>query len=340
MPQKPEDVLRDLKSGKYAPIYFLQGEEPFYIDQILGYIEKNAIDDSMKGFNQVVLYGKDVDMGTVISNARRFPMMGDRQVVIVKEAQEIKDLTKADAVKLMEAYLQNPLPSTILVFGHKYKKVDGRSSLGKSFDKHGILVTSEKMYENKLPAWILDYVKEKGFTIHDKAVQMLADNIGNNLERLANEIDKVLINFKEKGQIDPATIQKYVGISKDYNVFELQKALAVRDILKVNQIVHYFEANPKSNPIIPIIASLFGYFTKLMLIHHSKDKSEAHLASAIGVHPFVLKEYLQASRNYSLPKVIDNIHYIRQADMQSKGIDSGAMSEGEILKELTFKIMH
>lgn len=340
MPQKPEDVLKDLKNGKYAPIYFLQGEEPFYIDQILGYIEKNAIDESQRGFNQVVLYGKDVDTGTVISNARRFPMMGDRQVVIVKEAQELKDLTKAESVKLMEAYLQHPLPSTILVFGHKYKKVDGRSSLAKSFDKYAVLVTSDKMYDNKLPAWILGYVKEKGFSIHDKAVQMLADNIGNNLERLGNEIDKVLINFKDKGEIDPATIQKHVGISKDFNVFELQKALAVRDILKVNQIVNYFSANPKSNPIIPIVASLFGYFTKLMLIHHSKDKSERHLASTIGVHEFVLKEYLMAARNYSLPKVIDNIHHIRQADLQSKGIDSGAMSEGEILKELTFKLMH
>ncbi|MDN4164065.1 DNA polymerase III subunit delta [Cytophagales bacterium LB-30] len=341
MVHKPEDILKDLKAGKYAPVYFLQGEEPFYIDQIADYIEAHAIDESQKGFNQVVLYGKDVDMGVVLSNARRFPMMSDRQVVIIKEAQEIKDISREAGAKLLEGYVQNPLPSTILVFCYKYKKLDGRTALTKQIEKNAVLVTSDKLYDNKLPAWIQAYVQSKGYSIQDKATQMFADNIGNNLERLSNEIDKVLINFKAGDTtIDPAMVQKYVGISKDFNVFELQKAFTFRNIAKVNQIIAYFEANTKAHPAIMVIPSIYQHFTRILMVHAAKDKSEAALSKTLGVHSFFVKEYLTAANNYPLGKAIQNIHHIRQADLQNKGIAGGAMSDGAILRELAFKLMH
>jgi DNA polymerase III subunit delta len=340
MATTPDAVIKDLKSNKYSPIYFLQGEESYYIDYIANYIEANALDEAAKGFNQVVVYGKDANMAQILNHARRYPMMSDRQVVIVREAQDIQDLGKEDGLKLLESYLKNPQPSTILVFCHKYKTIDGRKAIGKSLDKFAVFVTTKPLYDNQVPDWIDSYIKSKGFSIIDKAKQMLADNIGNNLERLSNEIDKMLINFKDKGEIDPGTVQKYIGISKDYNVFELQKALMVKDVLKSNQIINYFGANPKTNPIIPIIALLFTFYSKLLLVHHSKDKTESSLAKALGLNPYFVKEYLIAVRNYPLGKVIQNISHLRKADNQSKGIGSGSLSEAQILKELIFNLLH
>lgn len=340
MAQSAENVLKDLQKNKYAPVYFLQGEEAYYIDLISDYIEKNALAESERSFNQMVIYGKEAEMSAVITNARRFPMMAERQVVLVKEAQELSDLSKEEGLKLLETYLKNPLPSTILVFCHKYKSFDGRKAIGKLIDKHAVLVTTKKLYDNQVPDWVAKYIKGKGFTINAKATQMLADFIGNNLSRMANEIDKMLINFQEKGQIDENIIQKFIGISKEYNVFELQKALTVRDIYKANQIVNYFEANPKNNPIIPAIALLYTFYSKLLLFHHAKDRSDKQLASVLQVSPYFVRDYIAAARNYGLEKVINNIHYLKEADLQSKGVDSGGMTEGQILKTLIFKLMH
>lgn len=340
MVQSPENVLIHLQNNQYAPIYFLQGEEPYYIDVIVNYIEKNALSEGDKGFNQLVLYGKDVDMNTIITNARRYPMMSDRQVVIIKEAQEIQDLGKEDGLKVLDNYLKNPLPSTILVFAHKYKTVDGRKAISKTIEKFAVLVTTKKLYENQLPEWIQGFVKSRGYTIDPKAVHMLADNIGNNLERLSNEIDKVLINFPPGTILNPDSIQKFVGISKEYNVFELQKALGIRDVLKANQIIRYFDSNPKNNPLIPIIALLFSFYTKLLLIHHEKDKSERALASTLQMNPYIIKEYIIASKNYPLEKVIQNIHFLSTSDLHSKGIETSYVSEDQILKELIFKLLH
>jgi len=343
MAQSPEAVLKSLRNQEYAPVYFLQGEEPFYIDQIADYIENNALKESERGFNQMVMYGKDVDVSAVLNNAKRYPMMSERQVVIVREAQDISDLNNKNGQTQMEAYLKNPMPSTILVLCYKYKTFDKRKALGKLLEKHAILVESKKIYDNQLPQWIARYVKDKGFDIEDKAVQMLADYIGNNLERLTNEIEKVLINYKqgdEEGKMSPAAIQKYIGISKEYNVFELQKALAVKDVLKANQILKYFESNQKANPIIPVIALLFTFFTKLLLVHEASDKSERGLAAVLKINPFFAREYRIASVNYPLPKVIRNIHYLRLADQYAKGIDNQGGSDAQILKELLFKLMH
>lgn len=340
MPQTAESVLKDLKNNKYAPVYFLQGDEAYYIDLITDYIEKNALQEADKGFNQVVMYGKDANIGTIITNARRFPMMAERQVIIVKEAQEVTDLGKEDSMELLGKYIKNPLPSTILVFAHKYKTLDGRKSLAKIMDKMAVVVTTKKLWDNQIPPWIEGYVKGKGFSIQTKAIQMLADHIGTNLERMANEIDKVLINFTEKIEIDPTIIQKYVGISKEYNVFELQKALVVRDVLKANQIVNYFEANTKSNPAIPVIAMLFSFFSKVLAVQMAKNLSESELMNLLKIQPFVMKEYKLAARNYQPAQMINNIHHLKAADLQAKGVDNPAMHDGQILKELVFKLLH
>jgi DNA polymerase-3 subunit delta len=340
MPQSPDIVLKDLQSGRFAPVYFLQGEETYYIDLIANYIEKNALQESEKSFNQVVAYGKDIDIAGILSNARRFPMMAERQVVIVKEAQEVSDLTKEAGQIMLESYIKNPLPSTILVFCHKYKSLDGKRKIAKALDEFAIVVNSKKLYDNQVPDWIMNYLKIKGFKIIPKAVQMLAESIGNDLSRLSNEIDKLLINLQEGTEITPDLIQKYVGISKEYNVFELQKALINRDILKANQIINYFEADPKSNPLIPIITILFNFFSKVLMAHSAPDKSERGLASLLKVNPFFVKDYLLAMRSFSAYKTVEIIHYLRIADLQSKGMESGSATEGQILKELVFKILH
>ena len=336
----PESVLQEIKAGRLAPIYFLQGDEPYYIDQITDYIEKNVLNESEKGFNQMVLYGKDAAVATVLNQARRFPMMSERQVVIVKEAQDIPDLGREEGKKLLESYVKNPQPSTILVFCHKYKTLDGRSSLAKTIDKHAVLVNTKKLYDNQLPDWIEQYVKGTGNAIEPKASFMLSEYIGNDLARLANEVQKLLLNFTEKVTINPGMVQKYVGISKEYNTFELQKALALKDVVKANQIIQYFDGNPKNNPVILVIAFLFSYYSKLLLLHHQQAYQEAAVAKVLGLHPFVAKEYLPALRNYSPDKVIANIGWIQQADLQSKGIAGAGMSDGQILKELVYRLMH
>ena len=336
----PESILSDLKNKKFSPVYFFQGEETYYIDMLTDYIEDNVLNETEKGFNQVVLYGRDVQMNEVLTNARRFPMMSERQVIIVKEAQNISDINKESGQKLLIDYLKNPVGSTVLVFAHKNKSLDKRKSLGKLIDKHAVALTTKKLYDNQVPSWIDGYLKTKGFKATTKAVQMLADSIGNDLERLANEVDKILINYKEKIEIDEAIVQKYVGISKDYNVFELQKALIAKDVIKANRIINYFEANEKKNPIIPIIAVLFSFYSKLLMVVGSKDRSERGLASALKVNPYFVKDYLVAARNYSPVQIINNIHYIKEADLKSKGINNASATDGQLLKELVYKLLH
>lgn len=333
-------IIKDINSGSFAPVYFLQGEEPFYIDNIIENIENNVLDESQRSFNQIVLYGKDTTLTDVIGAARRYPMMGERQVVIVKEAQEIKDWKKEDKQTLVVNYLENPLASTILVFGYKYKSVDKRTKFGKAIEKNSVFLNAKKLYDNQVPDWIRSYCKSKGVKIDDGAVMMLAENIGNNLQRLANEVEKLLLNVKNGEVVNSAMIQKYVGISKDYNIFELQKALSGMNKLKALKIANYFASNPGNNPLVLTIYSLFSYYSKLLLIHHSSDKSEKTLASLIGVNPFFVKEYIQAARNYPVGKVAQNIKFLHEADMQSKGIGFATKKEGPVLTELVYKLMN
>lgn len=340
MAHSPDTVLKDLKAKKFAPIYFLEGEEPYFIDLITDYIEKHAIAEHEKGFNQLVMYGKDSQINVILSNARKFPMMADRQVVIVKEAQSIPDLGKEDAQKLLLSYVNNPLPSTILVFAHKHKKLDGRGSLKKELDKKTVFVNSEKVKDWKLVEWVESYIKELGHQIDIKAAQLLADSIGNNLEVISNEVGKMLINFTEPTKFTTEHISKYIGINKEYNNFELSKAIGYRDVIKANQIIHYFIQNPKAHPVIPIFSLLYNYFSKIALVHRAGPMPENQLAGLIGVHPYGVKEYLAVSRNYKLGKVIEVFGYIKEADLRFKGVDSGSMDEGEILRELVYKILH
>ena len=340
MSHTPEAILEQLKKRQFAPVYFLQGEEPYYIDLIADYIEANALQEHEKGFNQVVIYGKDVDVSTVLLQAKRFPMMSEKQVVIVKEAQSIQDLEKEEGMKQLEAYLQNPLPSTILVFCHKYKTLDGRKSLGKAVSKHAVLLTTKKLYENQVPAWVTSYIRSKGLQATPKAVVMLSEFIGADLSRLTNEIDKLLLNMKPGQTIDERAVQENVGISKEYNIFELQTALIAQDALKANRIIQYFEANPKNNPLIPNLSLLFSFFTKILSMHFAADKSEAGIRKELGNRAFLVKEYMHALRVFPVQRCVDIIHYIRIADLQVKGITGGDMSEAEILKELVFKVLH
>jgi len=340
MAHTPEGILEQLQQRQFAPVYFLQGEEPYYIDVIADYIEENALQEHEKGFNQVVLYGKDVDVSQVLLQAKRFPMMADRSVVIVKEAQSIVDIEKEEGMRQLEAYLQNPLPSTILVFCYKHKALDGRKSLAKAVQKHAVLLTTKKLYDNQVPAWITQYLKSKGMKATQQAVLLLSEYIGSDLSRLANEIDKLLINLKPGATVDEGLVQENVGISKEYNIFELQAALIARDALKANRIIHYFEANPKSNPLIPNLTMLFTFFTKIMTLHAQADKSEAGLRKSLGNQAWKVKDYMQAMRVYPLQRCVDIIHFIRVADLQVKGIEGGDRSEAAILRELVFKILH
>lgn len=334
------EIIKNIQQGNFAPVYFLQGEETFFIDNIIDNIESGALDETQKSFNQVVLYGKETTLTDVIGTARRYPMMGERQVVIVKEAQEMRDWGKEDKQSLVLNYLENPLASTILVFGYKYKSLDKRTKLGKSMDKYSVFLNSKKLYDDKIPGWIKSYCQASHVKIDDAAVMMLSENIGNNLQRLANEIEKLLLNCKKGESISSQMVQRYVGISKDYNIFELQKALGTLNKLKAHKIVDYFASNPSNNPLVLTIYSLFTYFSKLLLIHQTDNKSDNAIASVIGVNSFFAREYIQAAKNYPLGKVVQNIKHLQDADLQSKGIGYATKKEGPVLTELVYKLMN
>lgn len=342
MPVSPEDVIADLKKGKYSPLYFLQGDEPYYIDQISDYIEANALQEQEKGFNQLIMYGKDTDLGTILANAKKFPMMSDKQVIIVKEAQELKDLSKDIdkhmPLKNFNAYLSNPLPSTILVFCHKYGKLDARKTLSKNIDKYAISVESKKMYDNQLPDFVKKYIGAQQLKISDKAVFLICEHVGNNLSRLTKELDKIYVNLKPDETLNEEHIHKYVGISKEYNIFEFQKAIASKQSLMCFKIAQFFARDKESN-INMILASMYKFFQKILIVKTNKGASRTELAASIGVNPYFMNDFELASRNYPLNKLFEIIGYISVADLQSKGVDAGSMDEEQILKELVYKIL-
>lgn len=327
-------VLKDLKNKKYAPIYLLHGEEAYYIDEISHYIETNILDEAEKGFNQMVLYGKDLDVPTLISHAKRYPMMAERQVVVVKEAQDLKKIDE------LLTYAENPLPSTLLVLCYKHKKFDARLKLAKTIANKGVIFQSDKLYDNKIPAWVSEYLSAKGFKINPKASQLIADYLGNDLSKVANELNKLILNVQPGIEISTSHIEQNIGISKDYNIFELQNAIGKKEILKANRIVNYFAANTRSNPFVVTIGTLYAYFSKLLTFHSLSDKSKASAASALKVNPFFVSDYEQASRNYPPAKVLGVLNLLHEYDLKSKGIDNGSATEGDLLKEMVFKILH
>jgi DNA polymerase-3 subunit delta len=333
-------IWSDLKGRKYAPVYFLQGEETFYIDMISDYVENNVLSDAEKGFNQVVLYGKDVTMAAILTNARRFPMMSERQVVIVKEAQDIQDLNKDIGGKLLLDYLTKQVPSTVLVFCHKNKSLDKRRELGKKIDQFAVTLNTKKLYDNQLPEFVNEYVSEKKILIEDRAVQVLCEYVGNDLHRLANEINKLIISVAAGGSITEDHVMSQVGVSKEYNIFELQKAILQKDSLLANKIVNYFESNTKKNPMIPVVAFLYSFFSKLLMATQAADKSEKGLASELKVSPYAVRDYSLALRHYPLPKIIENISALKDADLKLKGVNTGSADDGQIFRELIWRIMH
>jgi DNA polymerase-3 subunit delta len=333
-------VLTDLKARKFNPVYFLQGEESYFIDVISDYIEAHALSESEKGFNQVIVYGKDVTMATLLTHARRFPMMAEFQVVIAKEAQEIQDLNKEIGAKLLLDYLKQPVPSTVLVFGHKHKTLDKRRELGKNIEKLTTSVTTKKLYENQLPDFVREYALEKKAVIDDRAVLALCEFVGNDLSRLTNEFDKLLISLPAGETITSERVMSQVGVSKEYNIFELQKAILQRNSFTVAKIVNYLESNTKKNPMIPIVAFLYSFFSKALLASMAADKSEKGLASSLRVSPYAIRDYSLALQQYPTEKILGNISLLKEADLKLKGVDSGSASEGQILRELVYRLMN
>jgi len=348
-----EEIISNLQKKIYHPIYFLMGEETYFIDKISDYITENVLSDAEKGFNQTVLYGKDLEPHTIFANARRFPMMSNYQVIIIREAQNIKNLVakepnskesgakeKDKSKSPFEIYLENPLKSTILVFCYKYKSIDKRTTISKLIDKTGVLFESKKIYDNQLPNWIISYLKNQQYTIAPQAAAMLSDYLGTDLSKVVNELDKLIISLPVGSQINPDHIEKNIGISKEFNVYELQNALGEKDLLKANRIINYFGANPSSNPIPIIISSLFSYFSKILNYHFLEDKSQNNVASVLQVHPFFVKTYVTAAKSYNIKKLVEIISILREYDMKSKGWGSGATSAADLQRELIYKILH
>ncbi len=329
-----EQIVGDLKNQIYYPVYFLYGEEPFFIDEISDFIENNVLNDQEKEFNETILYGKDVNIPTVISYARRFPMMANYQVLIIKEAQEI------DKIEELQSYVENPLKSTLLVLCYKYGKLDKRKGFYKSLEKNGITFESPRLYENKIPEWIHGWLRGKNCTISQKAAILLTEFLGNDLSKVVNELNKLLINTPPGGEITEDYIEKKIGISKDFNVFELQKALVKKDVLKANQIILYFGANPRENPLVKIVPILSSFFSRILTYHFLKDKSKNAVAAALSVNPFFVSDFQQAAKTFPPGKVARIISLLREYDLKAKGVDNLSATDGELMKELIFKILH
>ena len=331
---KFNEIITDLKNKIYYPVYFLTGEEPFYIDEISSYIEKNVLSEDEKEFNQTVIYGRETDVPTIVSYAKRFPMMSNYQVVIVKEAQQINKIEE------LAPYIENPLKSTLLVICYKYRKFDKRTTFASKIKKNSVLFESAKLYDNKIPDWINDNLKQKGYSITPKASFLLSEYLGTDLSKISNEISKLIINLPENTQITDVHIEENIGISKDFNVFELQKTLGKKNVYKSNQIINYFAANPKENPIVKIIWILYIFFSKLLIYHQLKDRSRNNVASALSINPYFVYDYENAAKNYSFEKLSKIISYLREYDVKSKGVGNISAKDGELMKELVFKILH
>ena len=329
-----KDIVSDIKKGIIKPIYFLMGDEPYYIDKISDYIEEHILEEAEKGFNQQVMYGRDASIEDIVSAAKRYPMMAERQVIIVKEAQDL-----SRNIEKLVAYAENPQPTTVLVFNYKYKKLDKRKKLHKAIAKTGLIYESKKLYENQVLDWIRRVLSGKKYKIEPKASQMLVEFLGTDLSKISNELDKLMLILPKESIISDKHIEDNIGISKDFNNFELRKAVGEKDIVKANRIINYFAENPKNNPLVMTISLLNGYFTQLLSFHGLKDKSKSSVAKTLGVNPYFVDEYFLAARNYPMRKVAQIIAFLRDADVKSKGVGA-SQSQKDILKELLFKILH
>lgn len=329
--EKAQQIIKEIRNGQIAPVYFLMGEEPYYIDGIATFIEDSILTEEEKGFNQMILYGRDVTVDEIISNAKRFPMMAERQVVIVKEAQDL-----SRTIEQLLPYVEQPQPSTVLVVCYKYKKLDARKKLSKAVQKYGVLFESKKLYDSQIPDWIRKVLEGRGYSISLKASQMLSEFLGNDLSKINNELEKLRLILPKGSQITAEVIEENIGISKDFNNFELQNAVGNRDVTRAFRIAQYFGQNTKNHPIVMTVALLYSFFSKVMKYHALKNP--AHAAKELGVNPYFIKDYEVAARNYPMKKVSTILTAIRETDMKSKGVNASNVPQGDLLKELLVKI--
>jgi DNA polymerase-3 subunit delta len=329
-----EQIISDIHKKKYAPIYFLMGDEPYFIDMISDTIEDEVLDETEKAFNQIVVYGRDVDIDTVATHAKSYSMMGGYMVVIVKEAQDLKNIED------FEKYIDVIPSTTILVFDYKYKKLDKRRALAKKIDKVGVLFESKKLYDNNIPGWIQGYLSEKGYGITPKAAQMLADFLGTDLHKIRNELEKLIIAVPRARTLNDEDVERNIGISKDFNISELQNALGRRDALKAYQIVNYFGDNTKENPLLVIAIALYNYFTRILKVHYASDPSQNALASQLGVNPYFVRDYQMAARNYNIADCVRCISVLREFNLKGVGYNNGETTEKDLYREMVFKLLN
>ena len=329
-----KEIISSISNKDLNPVYFLMGDEPYYIDKLSDEFSKNLLTAEEQEFNQVTLYGKDITTEQIISEAKQFPFGSEKRVVIVKEGQHLKN------IEVLDSYLDNPQPSTVVVISYKGKSVDKRKKFGKNLAKKCIVFESKKLYDNKIPAWILAYVKEKGFSIDNSATAVLAEYLGADLSKITNELDKLMLVVKKEEQITTKLIEYHIGISKDYNVFELQNALGQKNVVKANRIINHFSENTKNHHIVPVMSALFSYFQKIMVYHFLEDKSPKFAASVLKVNPFFVSQYQTAAQNYSKRQLFYIFEHLKDYDLKSKGVNNKSTSHEGLLKELIFKILH
>ena len=326
-------IISEWKKHQYKPIYWLEGEEEYFIDKVMDYAETQILNESETGFNLTVFYGKDADWANIINACRRYPMFSDKQVVLLKEAQQMRELDK------LEAYIENPLESTIFVVSYKEKKVDGRTRLAKLLKEKGIVLSTKKLYDNQLPEWTEELVQAKELNISQKALMLLVDHIGNDLSRIENEIDKIAINLGKRKGITETDVEQYVGVSKDFNVFELQAALATKNLSKAIQIIQYFEANPKAAPIQLVLPSLYTFFSKVFMIYGLNTRDERTIATSLGINSFFIKDYLRTTMVYSYADVERLLLLLSDYNLKSIGINNSGTTDSSLLKEMVVKMI-
>lgn len=326
-------ILSEWKKKDFKPVYWLEGEEDYYIDQLINYAENKILSEDEAGFNLTVFYGRDAEWAAVINACRRYPMFAERQVVLLKEAQHMRDIEK------LEPYIEKPLASTVFIVSHKEKKVDGRGKLAKALKKSATVFHSKKMYDNQLPSWTQELVQSKGLTISQKALLLLVDHIGNDLSRIDNEIDKIMVNLGKRTNITEEDIEEFVGVSKEFNVFELQAAIAEKNLAKAMRIIQYFAANPKSAPIQVILPSLYSFFSKVYMIHGLNTRDEKAVAAEMGVNAWFVKDYLKAATVYSYQETERLLLLLSEYNLKSVGINDTGTEDASLMKEMVVKIM-
>lgn len=328
-----EKIIAEWKKGVFKPVYWLEGEEEYFIDKVINYAEHHILPEAEASFNLSVFYGRDSSWPDIINACRRYPMFAERQVVLLKEAQQMRDIEK------LEPYVDNPLSSTVFVVSYKDKKIDGRTKFAKLLKEKGVFISTKKMYENQLPDWTQQLVQEKGLSISPKGLALLVDHIGNDLTRIENEIEKISVNLGKRKTISEEDIEEFVGVSKDFNVFELQSALAKKDLAKCIRIIQYFEANPKAAPIQLVLPSLYSFFSKVFMVFGAGAADEKGVAAAIGVNPFFAKDYLQASKSFDYAGTERVLLLLHQYNMKSIGVNSVGTEDGSLLKEMVYKML-